>query len=558
MLTTILNQKEIINNRYELKELIGKGGMGSVYQAKDNLLGGVPVAVKFLSQSTMDQEMRESFANEARLCAALGNNSIHIVRVIDYGIYQENAPYYVMEYLPGQSLKKLLEIHPFNLSEFILITRQICLGLQVAHQGINIQGKNYPVIHRDIKPANIFVSPDPSLGQLVKILDFGIAKFFSDHTCMTQTNTYIGTLAYSSPEQIEGANLDIRSDIYSLGVMMYEMITGKFPWNLTIPSFGAWYKAHVYEEPRLFSAVNTNLNCPKILENLIMNCLAKKPENRPSNVQEILDILALLQESLFQTYASQNNQENFGTKKENNIENTNQQNTTNKESKTFTIPKHNLSPEEEQLCYSQTWSKQMPIAQIVVPNFIKNHQDFLPSLWVMLEKNTIKNHTSSITYNQFFFSPSPSPMILWITVIYNQKDGAKFFPCYLDLSQIPVQKMVSLLIDKGYYGLLFFSLESSHNCVNTRKIMISKKQKELLKNWLLESQFMAKPMRADISKKLLKNEYIKIKDSVLKKLELSLKSGQVINNNLDNTNLNFQKNTQNGKTFEWLSLSVDN
>ncbi len=554
MLTTIFKQQELINNRYELKELIGKGGMGSVYQAKDNLLGGVPVALKFLSQSTMDQEMRESFANEARLCAALGNNSIHIVRVIDYGIYQENAPYYVMEYLPGQSLKKLLEIHPFNLTEFILITRQICLGLQVAHQGINIQGKNYPVIHRDIKPANIFVSPDPSLGQLVKILDFGIAKFFSDHTCMTQTNTYIGTLAYSSPEQIEGSNLDIRSDIYSLGVMMYEMITGKFPWDLTIPSFGAWYKAHIYEEPRLFSTVNTNLNCPKILETLIMNCLAKKPSDRPSNIQEILDILSLLQESLSQTYSTYHNQEKCQDQTKKQTENTHQKNITSKQTKTFTVPKHNLTAEEENLCYLQTWSKQMPIAQIVAPNIIKNSQKILPSLWVMLEKNTIQNHISSITYNQFFFSPSPSPMILWITVIYNEKKEAKFFPCYLDLSQIPVQKMVSLLIDKSYYGLLFFSLESPHNCVNTRKIIISNKQKELLKNWLLESQFIQKPVRSDISKKLLKNEYIKIKDSVLKKLELSLKSGRVMNdNNLNNPNLNSQQNMKNGKTFEWLS-----
>jgi eukaryotic-like serine/threonine-protein kinase len=564
MLTTIVKNKELINKRYELKQLIGKGGMGSVYQAQDKLLGGVPVAIKFLSQSIMEEEMKEFFANEARLCAALGNNSIHVVRVTDYGIYEEDSPYYVMEYLTGQSLKAILDIHPLNLSEFILITRQICLGLNVAHQGIEIEGKSYPVIHRDLKPANIFVSPDPSLGQLVKILDFGIAKFFSDHTCMTQTNTYIGTLAYSSPEQIEGTKLDIRSDIYSLGVMMYEMFTGKFPWDLTIPSFGAWYKAHIYEQPRCFSVVNSNLNCPKILEDLIMSCLAKEPNNRPANVQEILKVLALVQNSLTDHYASNNHKKTpyHGEDKNNFVpakpEIKDTQKTTNKQTTTFSVPKYSLNPEEEKLCYFQTWSKKMPIAEIVMPNFIKNNQLILPSLWVMLPKNIIQEHSSSVTYNQFFFAPSPSPMVLWMTAVYNQNHEVKFFPCYLDLTQKTVRNMVYYLADKGYYGLIFFTLESPHNCINTRKIMISKMQRELFKKWLIQSQEQKSNSGADISKKFLKNEYPKIKGSILQKLELTNQSNR---DNLEekpseNTNLNYSSQSKTCETFEWLSSSI--
>jgi len=170
------NNGRLLANRYQLVELVGKGAMGRVYQAKDMLLGGVTVAVKFLSQTLLNQKMRDRFEREATICAVLGEQSIHIVRVRDYGVDETEIPFYVMEFLQGDSLSDVLRDRPLSVPRFLNITRQICLGLQRAHQGILLDGELCPIIHRDIKPSNISIVQDTTLGELVKILDFGIAK----------------------------------------------------------------------------------------------------------------------------------------------------------------------------------------------------------------------------------------------------------------------------------------------------------------------------------------------------------------------------------------------
>lgn len=227
----------LLANRYQLKQLIGSGGMGEVFLANDILLGGIPVAIKFLTQTVVDNKMEQDFAREALMSAALSQKSLHIVRAYDYGVNEKGKPYYVMEYLCGKSLKDLI---PLPLPMFLTLSRQICLGLQCAHQGINIDGKICPLVHRDIKPANILVIPDPILGQLVKILDFGIARFLNYASTASTSRGFNGTLPYCSPEQLDGEKLDSRSDIYSLGVMMFEMLTGKKPWEPETDYFGAW------------------------------------------------------------------------------------------------------------------------------------------------------------------------------------------------------------------------------------------------------------------------------------------------------------------------------
>jgi serine/threonine-protein kinase len=223
-------------------ELIGKGAMGRVYQAKDMLLGGVVVAVKFLSQALLNKKMRDRFYREATISALLSEKSNHIVRVRDYGVDENEISFYVMEYLEGESLSEVIRRQPLSLPRFLNTSRQICLGLQCAHKGVVFEGQLSPIVHRDIKPSNILVTQDSSIGELVKILDFGIAKLLQSDS--SQTNTFMGTLAYCSPEQMEGKELDARSDIYSLGVMMFEMLTGEMPLCAETHSFGSWYKAH--------------------------------------------------------------------------------------------------------------------------------------------------------------------------------------------------------------------------------------------------------------------------------------------------------------------------
>lgn len=268
----------LLAQRYLIKGLIATGGMGEVFLADDILLGGIPVAVKFLSQTVSSAKMKQDFIHEALVSAALSQKSIHIVRAHDYGVSESGKPFYVMEYVDGKTLKDLI---PMSLPKFLHLTRQICLGLQCAHQGINVEGKICPLVHRDIKPANILVVPDPILGELVKILDFGIAKFLNYAAKATKNNGFHGTLAYSSPEQLEGGKLDSRSDIYSLGVMMFEMLTGAKPWKPETNLFGAWYKAHHFEAPRAIADVKPQLKLPPQINDLIMACLAKKPSDSP-------------------------------------------------------------------------------------------------------------------------------------------------------------------------------------------------------------------------------------------------------------------------------------
>jgi serine/threonine-protein kinase len=191
-MTTDPNYGRLVANRYQLVKLIGKGAMGRVYQAKDMLLGGVIVAVKFLSQALLSKKMRDRFYGEATICAMLGEQSNHIVRVRDYGVDENEISFYVMEYLEGESLSEVIRQQPLSLPRFLNMSRQICSGLQTAHKGIVRDGKLSPVIHRDIKPSNILIVQDESFGELVKILDFGIAKLLQSEG--DQTHSFMGTL----------------------------------------------------------------------------------------------------------------------------------------------------------------------------------------------------------------------------------------------------------------------------------------------------------------------------------------------------------------------------
>ena len=129
------NIGRVLNNRYQLVELLGQGSMGRVYAAKDLLLGGVPVALKFLSQAMLTQKMRDRFEREATTCALLGQRSIHIIRVSDYGIDEDGIPFYVMEYLKGNSLSEIIMQQAIRLPRFLNLSRQICQGLQAAQIG---------------------------------------------------------------------------------------------------------------------------------------------------------------------------------------------------------------------------------------------------------------------------------------------------------------------------------------------------------------------------------------------------------------------------------------
>lgn len=478
--------------------------MGQVYKAEDVLLGGVIVAVKFLAQTLLTRKMRDRFRSEARTCALLSTKSMHIVRVMDYGVDEQEVPYYVMEYLQGNGLSDIIMAQNLPLPRFLSLTRQICAGIQCAHQGITIDGISYPIIHRDIKPSNILITRDPAFGELVKILDFGISKLLQAD--VSQTNSYMGTLAYSSPEQMEGRELDSRSDIYSLGVMLYEMLTGKIPLKAETHSFGAWYKTHHFQTPPEFTAINPDLKVPKVLENLVMSCLSKHPNERPQSIAEVLKIL----EPLEQRYnATRQISHRIGEALLR---------------RPITAPKrdvNDITPDEA--CQLTTWPKNKPVAQIVFPHILENKRETSATIWVMLPQQEIETIQIGKLYNRFFktflCTQTPHPMIFWLTAIYNHlqhKDGnPRWLKCFLDLKTEQGEKITRLLIDKERYYVLFFALEDPQHCAYVMPLQTTPTQRSQLLDWLLTSRSRASTAPATASKELLKAEFDKLKPKII-------------------------------------------
>lgn len=488
----------LLVNRYQILESIGKGAMGQVHKASDKLLGGVTVAVKFLSQP-LNKKIRDRFEREATICALLGERTIHIVRVRDYGIDENEMPFYVMEYLQGEGLKEIIRRHPLSLPRFISLTRQICLGLQCAHQGIIIEGINRPIIHRDIKPSNILIIQDTSFGELAKILDFGIAKIQSD---ATDSKSFMGTLAYSSPEQIEGKELDNRSDIYSLGIMMFEMLTGKMPLMAEKHSFRDWYNIHHYTAPKSFNAVSTRVKLPQEVEDLVMSCLAKSPSDRPQNVAAILQTLESLEER-------------FGK----NVEFSQAPAQTLSRLPVPLRTNQQITDSLDEISRLTSWPKDKPQAEIVFPHILHSGHEKLATLWVMLSKQDIQNRQLTTRYNHFLFVTSPHPMILWITALHNWQHGPRWLPCYLDLKTSLAHKIIQIMIKSGSYRLLFFALEEPDRCANIMPFKIASAQCQMLQDWLIASQKLVSVAEPGVSKKLLKQELERLKPKILRKLE---------------------------------------
>ena len=524
------NIGRLLAKRYQIQKLIGTGAMGRVYRAKDMLLGGVPVAVKFLALSMQNQQMRmkERFEREAKTCALLGQRSIHVVRVMDYGVDENDIPFYVMEYLKGKSLSQIIRNETLSLKRFLNIAHQICLGLGCAHDGITIDDVVCPIIHRDIKPSNIFILQDPSFGELVKILDFGIAKLLQSNT--ENTNYYLGTLAYSSPEQMEGKELDNRSDIYSLGVMMFEMLTGRMPIQTKTHSFGAWYKAHREQKPRSFTEINSTIPLPSSLEALIMDCLGKSPCDRPQNITEIIETLGKL-ETLEKTNHSL---QNFASEQKFLPEDDIPEKTTLKAE--LTQPTHSTDSDlppsviKDEIARSCFWPTNKPIANIVFPQAIKVNSKLLPALWAMLPILEIRKFFVCSRYNQFIFITEPHPMLLWISAIYNQKHGAKWLNCYLDLKTKFGRETTRLLGENGYYQILLFAKEAPQPAHLILNSSIASAQTLRLQEWVKLSYSLCSKGNPQLSKKLLQNEYEKMKPQILEKLTRSdIQSGLDIN-----------------------------
>ena len=496
---------QFLNNRYLIRDLIGKGGMGRVYLAEDTAKGGMPIAVKILSLSLANQQMSQRFAREIFIGAQLGRKSKHIVRILSYGVTEDKTPFYVMEYLQGKNLKQILKIQPLTISKFLEICNQICLGLKCAHEGISLKGEIYPIVHRDIKPENIFISEDSKQGEIVKILDFGIAKFLTERSGMTLTDSFIGSLPYCSPEHMEGRKLlDVRSDIYSLGVLMFEMLTGKHPFQTKSNSFGTWYQAHRFQMPPTVEEVNPQVKIPQVLEKLLMSCLAKEISDRPQNINQILEDLEKVNLQLNDVIPS-NSSENI-----------------NLSCPVQLVPATLLSEKE---CLQKNWPKNKPIAPIGFPHLLHTHQRLIPTFWSMLPKQEITKYLDKIHGTEFISKMNVYPMLLWVTVLYNaQPSLTKWLPYFLDLKDNKGEKIARSLAEVGYYHLLFFPLEDPNRCSHVTTLRLTANQRQQLVDCLDMSQQSNELILPNEAKNILKTDYEKLKLDILQKLAVHHKA----------------------------------
>ena len=269
---------QVFDNRYRIEKLIGVGGMAVVFKATDTLMRR-EVAVKILREEiAADTQSVQRFINESKAVAMLSHQNI--VNIYDVSV-RENIKYIVMEYVEGITLKSYIEHREvLSLKEIIGYTTQILRGLAHAHKK--------KIVHRDIKPQNIMLLKNG----VIKVTDFGIAKLPNADT-LTVTDKAIGTVFYISPEQASGKKIDARSDLYSLGVMMYEMATGKLPFTADSPVSVALMQ--VNDEPKSPREINPNI--PVGLEQIILRAMEKDPADRYQSAEEMLAQISELREN---------------------------------------------------------------------------------------------------------------------------------------------------------------------------------------------------------------------------------------------------------------------
>ena len=276
----------VFNGRYRVTERVARGGMGKVYKAIQDPLDRV-VALKVLDPTftgEVEHDFHQRFFLEASICARLSHPNT--VTIFDYGQTEDNIYYIVMEFLEGRTLHQEMKDRPvISPPRAIHIAAQVARSVREAHA--------LGVVHRDLKPANIFLIEHPDEADFVKVLDFGLVKnVLEDQSGFTKTGIFMGSPGYMAPEQIRGHALDERADVYALGAILFEMLTGRPPF--VRESAMDTILAHLNDDIPRFKSVNQSIEAPKVLEQVVRKCLAKDRNDRFDNMDAMVRALKMV------------------------------------------------------------------------------------------------------------------------------------------------------------------------------------------------------------------------------------------------------------------------
>jgi serine/threonine-protein kinase len=277
---------QVLDGRYRVDSVLGEGGMGIVYKAVHTALRK-PLAIKVLrAEVSKNEEIVARFKQEAQSASQIGNQ--HIIDISDFGALRDGSTYFVMEFLSGRSLTTALLQDRFTLQRTLHVTKQLCRALGAAHE--------IGIVHRDMKPDNVQLIERGGDKDFVKVLDFGIAKVGGTTSKLTQAGQVFGTPHYMSPEQCAGTAVDHRTDIYAVGVILYEMATGQVPFDAD--NLMGILTKHLYENPIPPHELPPPVNVPPALEAVILKALAKKPELRYQTMTELVADLEAVDQGL--------------------------------------------------------------------------------------------------------------------------------------------------------------------------------------------------------------------------------------------------------------------
>jgi serine/threonine-protein kinase len=274
---------EVVAGRYRLDAVIGAGGMGCVFKA-EHVNMGKTVALKMLSMANPDEDALRRFRLEAKLASQLSHPNI--IAITDFDVDHKNRPFIVMDYLRGRSLERILRDQPvMPVERLVPVMVQVCRALHYAHKS--------GLVHRDIKPSNLMLVERGGEKDVPMIVDFGLVDVVLGENAqgkgsMPSTST-VGSPLYMSPEQCQGMKADARSDIYSLGCVMYRALTGVVPFEGE--SILAIFEQHVLRDPRPFSEVDVLNKTPAALEAVVMKALNKYPVDRQQDMEALAEEL---------------------------------------------------------------------------------------------------------------------------------------------------------------------------------------------------------------------------------------------------------------------------